>query len=335
MKKIILFSSCLFLFTTISIIAQDVDIDGVTIRNTINTGGEFIVTNDDVDNPAKLEISETGEVNWFLNKQNFFLRDSEFEAFPIDFPGVFTPYDFIHVDGATGRIGFNILADTELPLTSSIHLNGSISTRVRTLDGTDNYELKQDDHTVIVSLNANNVNIDLPPVASAIGRGYRIKRDGSSGTNADLTIRANGGELIDGSPTYTVSKTLGVVEIVCDGTQWWILSAGDQFVYSTPVTTNATLTNDDSVVGVKFAANSENFTINLPDAANFAGKRYEIKRNVDGATHSNNDLYIKPSGSDKLNQYTTGSPYQMSNNFESVTIQSNGTMWLIINAFNN
>ena len=335
MKKIILFSTCLFLFAIIGVKAQDIDLNGETIRNTVTgVGGNFVVVNDDSSNNLKLKIDRTGEVNWYLDKQLFFIRDGNFEAFP----GVFTQYDFIHIDGATGRIGFNILTDMaygELPLTSSVHLNGSISTRVRTLDGTDNYMLKQDDHTVIVSLNSNNVNIDLPPVSGAKGRGYQIKRDANSGTNANLTLTADGSDLIDGSGSYTVSKTLGVVQIVCDGTQWWIMSTEDKLVYASPVSTDLTLTNEHDVIGVPFSADNENFTVVLPDAASSSGKRYEIKRNSDGATFANNVLFIKPTGSDQLDQHTNGSPYQMLKPYESVTVQSNGTMWLILNAFNN
>ena len=333
MKKI---TFILIIFLSISFIhAQTVEIKSDTIHNKmIGSDGAFVVGNDDNTNDFKLIIKRTGEVDWYLDKQLFFLRDTNFQAYD----GVFTSYDFIHVDGATGRIGFNILSDVsygELPLTSSIHLNGSISTRVRTLDGTDNYMLKQDDHTVIVSLNSNNVNIDLPPVSGAKGRGYQIKRDANSGTNANLTLTADGSDLIDGSGSYTVSKTLGVVQIVCDGTQWWIMSTEDKLVYASPVSTDLTLTNEHDVIGVPFSADNENFTVVLPDAASSSGKRYEIKRNSDGATFANNVLFIKPTGSDQLDQHTNGSPYQMLKPYESVTVQSNGTMWLILNAFNN
>lgn len=318
--------------------AQDIEIESETVRNIVTgADGKFIIANDDATNDLKLLLRRTGEVNWYLDKQLFFIRDGDFEAFD----GIFTSYDFIHIDGNTGRIGFNVLSDLsygELPLTSSVHLFGSIATRVRTLDGSgvgNEYEVKQDDHTLIVSLDNQDITLALPPVANAKGRSYRVKRDAEDGNNRRLTLQANGSELIDSSSSYEVSKTLGVVEIVCDGTQWWILSAEDQFGYAQPATTDVTLGDNDDIVGVAFSAKNENFNINLPSASLFNGKRFEIKRNVDGATFNNNSLFITPQAGDNLDEFTNAAPYEMNNNFESVTIQSNGTLWLIIGAYNN
>ena len=279
-KNILLFA--FILFHTL-LFAQDVEISGVTIENTLTTGtgGKFIVTNDDVANPAKLEIFQTGEVNWFLNKQDFFIRDGNFEAYD----GVFTSYDFIHIDGTNGRIGFNVLSDkdgsvyNELPLTSSVHLNGSIATRVRTLDGTDSYELKQDDHTVIVNLNNSNVTMDLPPVANAKGRSYRIKRDALAGNNNRLILDADGTEKIDNALTYEVSKNLGVVEIVCDGTQWWILSAEDQLAYYVQASSSAALDTSKHINAFNFSSSSETLVVTLPGSVDIEGEIYTIKRN--------------------------------------------------------
>ena len=94
----------------------------------------------------------------------------------------------MHIDGTTGRIGFNILGgysdgtpggENNLPLTSSVTLLGSIATKVRFLEGNDsNYVIKQDDHIMIIdALVTITVNMILSPVATSRGREYIFKRN--------------------------------------------------------------------------------------------------------------------------------------------------------------
>ncbi len=46
---------------------------------------------------VKLLIKETGEVNWYLDGQDLFIRDGSFVAFGPDSP--LYKYDFMHIDG--------------------------------------------------------------------------------------------------------------------------------------------------------------------------------------------------------------------------------------------
>lgn len=331
MKKSIII--LILVLSSLSFFAQDLELDSKFIRNNITSpDGGFFILNTDEDYPLKFWLRADGQVNWYLDKQQMFIRDGNFEAFP----GIFTAYDFLHIDGATGRIGFNILGDPqygELPLTSSIHLMGSIATRVRIMDGSGGYLIQQDDHVLIIQLGSSNASLILPPAADCKGRSYLFKRDADAGNNRDAVIVAAPGEFIDGGTQYEISKTLGVVQLVCDGTQWWVVSQEDQLA-SDVVTGDSTLTNSNDVVGVTFSQDNEDITITLPPAATYPDKRYEIKRNADGVTPTGCTLYVVPSNAEMLDQYNnTANKYTMSNDWEAITVQSTGFRWTILNNY--
>ena len=122
MKKLII---VLILFIgSFSVFAQNgnIELEADSVINKISK--HFVVENEN--DSAKLIIDRDGQIKMFLDGSDMFIRDSEFELEG----GEKTTYEFLHIDGGTGRIGFNILSDkSELPLTSSIHLHGSIATR--------------------------------------------------------------------------------------------------------------------------------------------------------------------------------------------------------------
>ena len=329
-----------FFFCICVLNAQDIDIEAQTIRNTMTTSdaespGKFVVANDSLTNSLKFLISATGEVNWYLDKQDFFIRDGAFIPYPEE---SMTPetYDFIKIDGANGRIGFNVLSDRASDtLTSSIHLNGTISTRVRTLDGTDDYDLLQDDHTIIVNLDDTAVTLTLPAASGCKGREYKIKRDAEAGNNARLTLNTADGGDIDGSPTYIISNNLGVCEVVSDGTQWWIMSVEEKLSVNT-ISADTVLANESGLVEVNLTAGTTSpLVLTLPSAADYVGEILQIKRNADGVIPTSKLVHIKPAGSENLDAFTNASPYVMTNDFESVTITSNGSRWLILNNYNH
>jgi len=340
MKKPIIILS--LLISSFSFLAQDIDLDSKFIRNTIaSPDGGFFILNTDEDYPLKFWLRADGQVNWYLDGQDMFIRDGSFEAFPVEEPGIFYNYDFMHIDGGNGRIGFNLLDGksdgqggvTDLPLTSSIHLMGSIATRVRIMDGTGGYTIKQDDHILIIILGDDNASLFLPSADSCKGRSYLFKRDDGSGNNRDAIIVAQPGESIDGGSEYEISKTLGVVELVCDGIQWWVVSQEDQLA-SDVVSGDSTLNKSNDVVGVIFSQDNEDITITLPPAATYPDKRYEIKRNADGATPTGCTLYVVPSDAEMLDQYNaTDNIYTMSKDWEAITVQSTGTRWLILSNY--
>jgi hypothetical protein len=73
MKKILL----LLAFFPLLIQAQ-------SVKAKLGTGGSFIILNSGtpgVDEFVKLLIKETGEVDWYLDGQDLFIRDGFFDAF--------------------------------------------------------------------------------------------------------------------------------------------------------------------------------------------------------------------------------------------------------------
>ena len=83
------------------------------------------------------------------------------------------------------------------------------------------YTVLAADTVLLLDTSGGAVEVDLPAVASSSGRVLTIKDEaGSAGTNA-ITIDPNGTETIDGSATSaTITTNFGVMELVCDGTQW-------------------------------------------------------------------------------------------------------------------
>lgn len=330
---------CAALLSVNMFYAQDIDLEATTIRNTMGTDGKFVVANTDESNSLKLLIEEDGEVNWYLDKQLLFVRDGAFKPFPTQYPDSTAVYDFLYIDGVNGRTGMNILSETELPLTSSVHIHGSIATRIRTIvvpDGADTSDdLRQDDHTVIVNIQGDNkVDLNLPSAANCKGRQYRFKRDALAGKKGEVILKADGTELIDGANEYLIKETLGVCEIISDGTQWWILSVEDDLARIT-VDQSITLSGDKSLVTVNFDSNDDDYIITLPTAADYDGISFRIKRNADGNVYTGNTLSLKPSSGEYLDNIDNSGSYDMNNDFESVTIISDGSRWLIISAYND
>lgn len=66
------------------------------------------------------------------------------------------------------------------------------------------------------------ITVTLPPVDGRSGRQYFVKKTDDS-ANA-VTLDGNGNETIDGAATFALSAQYDYVHIVCDGTQWLILS---------------------------------------------------------------------------------------------------------------
>ena len=331
MKKILL----LLAFFPLLIQAQ-------SVKAKLGTGGSFIILNNGtpgVDEFVKLLIKETGEVNWYLDGQDLFIRDGFFDAFG---NGIFHKYDFMHIDGVNGRIGFNILGgksdgspggENNLPLTSSVTLMGSIATKVRILDAASNYVIQQDDHVLIIDKTINTTSdMILSPVATSRGREYIFKRNESS--VGKIIVKPAPGEklngVVDGSITLAADNS--TLEVVCGPDSWWVTSEISVTQLS-QVTTTSITASGKNLIEVNFTGASQSIDISLPSAADFEDKLYTIKRNANGAVNPGNVLRIIPANGENLDQSTFVSPYLMENDFESVTVRSNGTRWVILNKY--
>jgi hypothetical protein len=318
-------------------------IQAQSVKAKLGTGGSFIILNHGtpgVDEFVKLLIKETGEVNWYLDGQDLFIRDGFFDAFGT---GTLYKYDFMHIDGVTGRIGFNILGgysdgspggENNLPLTSSVTLMGSIATKVRLLDGSSNYVIRQDDHIMIIDKTTNTTSdMILSPVATSRGREYIFKRN-DNGTGK-IIVKPTLGEKLNGivNGEFTLGADNSTLEVVCGPDSWWVTSEIEVTQVAQVTTTSITASNKN-LIEVNFTSASQSIDISLPSAADYEDKTYLIKRNANGAVYSGNVLRIVPASGENLDQSTFASPYLMENDFESVTVRSNGTSWVILNYYN-
>jgi hypothetical protein len=317
-------------------------IQAQNVKAKLGTGGSFLILDHGapgVDELVKLQIRETGEVNWYLDGQDLFIRDGFFDAFGT---GTLYKYDFMHVDGANGRIGFNILngfsdgspgGENNLPLTSSVTLMGSIATKVRLLDGSTNYVIQQDDHVMIID-KATNTNTDmiLSPVAISRGREYIFKRNDIA--VGKIIVRPAPGEKLNGivDGDVILGTDNSTLNVVCGPDSWWVISEISVTQVAQVTTTSITASNKN-LIEVNFIGPGQSIDISLPSAADHEDKLYTIKRNANGAVNSGNVLRIVPASGENLDQSSFASPYLMGSDFESITVRSNGTNWVILNKY--
>lgn len=98
------------------------------------------------------------------------------------------------------------------------------SGKVVNVDNTDSpYTALYDDWLIVCDTNTASVAVVLPtPTASNKGKMFVVKKIAAAHT---LTVTAGDGSvLIDGSTTYTNNTQNGYVQVVSDGTQYWIIS---------------------------------------------------------------------------------------------------------------
>lgn len=77
-------------------------------------------------------------------------------------------------------------------------------------------------HTVVLCDTASGgITVTLPIAANNTGRRYFVKKIDSSGNS--VTVDGNGSETIDNSTNMVLASQYDSVEIVCDGTGWWII----------------------------------------------------------------------------------------------------------------
>ncbi|HEX3168736.1 MAG TPA: hypothetical protein VHQ93_20855 [Chitinophagaceae bacterium] len=309
-------------------------IQAQSVKAKLGTGGSFIILNSGTpgqDEFVKLLIKETGEVNWYLDGQDLFIRDGFFDAFGT---GTLYKYDFMHIDGVNGRIGFNILngfsdgspgGEDNLPLTSSVTLMGSIATKIRLLSGISNYVIQQDDHIMIIDKTDNtNSDMVLTPVATSRGREYIFKRNDNA--TGKIIVRPAPGEKlngqVDGSVTLVADNS--TLEVVCGADSWWVISEIDaaQLPFVTTTLTAYTLNKRDNTILAD--ASSASFTVTLPGAATVeAGKTYTVKRTNAGA----NTVIVDGNGSETIDGIPS---LRLNQRFDYLQLQSDGTNWMVI-----
>jgi hypothetical protein len=122
------------------------------------------------------------------------------------------------------------------------------------------------------------------------------------------------------------------LEVVCDGDSWWVITELSPNLNRTTLTASTTLASEE-IIDVNFAMANSTINLTLPDAADYEGKTYAIKRNANGATFDNCLLNVTPAGANTIDQFTNSSSLQLTRNFEAVIIESNGTNWLVVSGY--
>lgn len=84
------------------------------------------------------------------------------------------------------------------------------------------YTIKAVDDLIIADCTAGNVTITLPAASGSKRRQLTVIRKDNSVNN--VIVDGNAAETINGSTTYTLADQYDTVRIVCDGTEWFVMS---------------------------------------------------------------------------------------------------------------
>jgi len=167
------------------------------------------------------------------------------------------------------------------------------------------------DYEVLVSTQTTAVSITLPPPSA--GRLINIKDYfGNAGTN-NITILPHASETIDGASSYVIKYNYGFVQLVSDGTNWYVIAKsynikssvyiasfdnavgdvmytdGSSTIYSGSGSTDMTVTNS-SVVGLSVTINTPGSYVAFWTGRQSGGTNFYITLN-DTTTSSPTDQY--------------------------------------------
>lgn len=163
------------------------------------------------------------------------------------------------------------------------------------------------------------------PVANEYANARIFVKKVDSGTGT-VVIDGAGAETIDGVNTYTIYADGGAVEIISDGTSWFVTSEFS-LVYSSPnalkevVNQNYTITAPTQSIFVTVGAG--NRTITMPDVSLYRGVVVTVKRKDAGA----NSLTIATPGAETIDGAATQS---LPNRHDSYAMISDGSNWFIV-----
>jgi hypothetical protein len=73
----------------------------------------------------------------------------------------------------------------------------------------------------LINAASGNLTMTMPSPSANTGTAWFLKR--TDNTTSVVTIAPNSAELIDGASSGYVPNSVGAVEIVSDGTNWWII----------------------------------------------------------------------------------------------------------------
>lgn len=120
-----------------------------------------------------------------------------------------------------GEAPANPLGSNEVWLQGHLMTQLNFSTnRIKVVTGVATYTPSLYEDILIVNLTANTT-INLPEASTATSKAYYIYKN--TGAH-QLIIDGYAGEYIDGGETYTITNHYECVQIVCDGTEWFVIS---------------------------------------------------------------------------------------------------------------
>lgn len=101
---------------------------------------------------------------------------------------------------------------------STLEVNGSFSSKVSQITSTTNLVI---DHSVIICNSSSPIDVNLPSATGCEGRIYIIKNLTSNG----VFLRPQSGQNIESASVYSLSQINSVVQLVSDGSHWYILDS--------------------------------------------------------------------------------------------------------------
>lgn len=207
------------------------------------------------------------------------------------------------------------------------------------------YTIIAKDYLVAINTSGGARTVDLPATPVS-GDRYLIKDDsGNAGAN-NITINATGGYDIEGDASKTISSNYSAMELIFNGTNWRTVGSGGggtsygvKNLVLTYVDNTASpytiLPTDYMIVG---DCRTGNITINLP-ASPAIGDSYVVKDGYGGIFNTGTTITIASTSTNiEGYRYDIGlastqlgvDTITFANDFESVTLVWNGTLWNLI-----
>ena len=181
------------------------------------------------------------------------------------------------------------MAEQGFKVSGSISAEGSQFVNVTTISAA-TYDLLVTDYILNVAYTGTGevTSLTLPTAQVEAGRIIKIVDTGGNASTNNITIDTEGSETINGEATYVIDVDYGVVELYCDGTNWFSSGAAQQssasangiaLIDSNGTVGSLTLTNGDAipVFQDEVYSNTSNVSINSTTQIILsAGKTYKL-----------------------------------------------------------
>lgn len=184
----------------------------------VNTGQRILVKNEAAPADNGIYIVTTvgsGIAVYVLTRATDYNQSSEIQA-----------GDSVFVSSGIVLAGTGWVQTTEGTITVGTtaivwaQFGGPSGTTLSIANPTGNYVIGSTATVILADATNGSLTVTLPTVVGITGRVYRIKRL-NSGANT-VTIGTTGGQSIDGGTTQVLNAQYVSVDVISDGTQWWL-----------------------------------------------------------------------------------------------------------------